>query len=140
MTTRIPSALPIFAAGTVYHVGRTPIASPPVRAFSYEGPGLSVSRCLTAWTHIAQLGGAATYEGRRGDGLTPAGHASSFVCSAVLDPSRPVVLVDNVLVSGATAMGAALVLRRPDAVTLAFAADEPVAAVACRRAMRAQAA
>ena len=74
------------------------------------------------------------------DGLTPAEHASSFECSAVLDPSRPVVLVDNVLVSGATAMGAALVLRRPDAIALAFAAGEPVASVACRRLVRARAA
>lgn len=75
-----------------------------------------------------------------GDGLTPAEHASSFVCSVELDPRRPVVLVDNVVVSGATATGAALVLGRPDAIALAFAAGEPIAAVACRRAMRAHAA
>jgi hypothetical protein len=61
--------LPIRAQAIVFHVGDLE-SKPRRRTISYEGPGLSVSRCPDAWTRIARLGGYATWTLRRsGRGL-----------------------------------------------------------------------
>ncbi|MBW7932149.1 MAG: hypothetical protein H3C62_00780 [Gemmatimonadaceae bacterium] len=67
---------------------------------------------------------------RRGlTGLAASEHAASFARMAALDPTRSVVFVDNVVVTGATAQGVAWVLGRPDALVLAFAAGVDIASV-----------
>lgn len=56
-----------------------------------------------------------------GQGLPAAVHAASMERLGFPDPGRPLVLVDNVVVSGATFEGAAQVLGRPDALGVAYA-------------------
>lgn len=60
------------------------------------------------------------------DGLCAATHAASFARAGTLDPHRPVVLIDNVLTTGATVQGAAWALGVSGALAVAFAAAPPM--------------
>jgi hypothetical protein len=54
--------IPVILSDTVYHLGTLdPEARGRRFKSSYEGAGLSVSRCPAAWEEIAKLGGSPTY-------------------------------------------------------------------------------
>lgn len=57
----------MLAFDAVYHVGY-PDRDPGRRRFSYEGPGLSVSRNPASWRYIARLGEAPCWRCMRKDG------------------------------------------------------------------------
>lgn len=133
-----PAAVEVAAHAMARFVPRCAVLVPAPSSTpgSYSGADVLARRLaeLTGGEARALVGRLAPVESSRtrrragGKGLTAEEHAASMVLLEEPPAGRPLVLVDNVVVSGATLEGMKRVLGRPDLAVVAYSgAEEPPA-------------